>query len=134
MQEELEVPLQKNLLIFFKKNNFSTFRLKTGTPARIRGDSIDFSKCIVQEGDIEPVPFSFMTKKLNVEQTPCFITHTNNKTHKLINKVFISRLFIMAVYNQEGQDIVLQSKIKLRDLLIELDIKYFWNQKQKLGK
>ena len=52
----------KKLVNFFKKNNFSTFRLKTGTPARIRGDSIDFSKCIVQEGDNEPEPFSFMTK------------------------------------------------------------------------
>ena len=76
----------KKLVNFFKNNNFLTFRLKTGTPARIRGDSIDFSKCIVQEGDIEPVPFSFMTKKLNVKQTPCFITHTNNKTHKIINE------------------------------------------------
>ena len=76
----------KKLVNFFKNNNFLTFRLKTGTPARIRGDSIDFSKCIVQKGDIEPVPFSFMTKKLNVKQTPCFITHTNNKTHKIINE------------------------------------------------
>ena len=76
----------KKLVNFFKNNNFLTFRLKTGTPARIRGDSIDFSKCIVQEGDIDPVPFSFMTKKLNVKQTPCFITHTNNKTHKIINE------------------------------------------------
>ena len=76
----------KKLVNFFKNNNFLTFRLKTGTPARIRGDSIDFSKCIVQEGDIDPVPFSFMTKKLNVKQMPCFITHTNNKTHKIINE------------------------------------------------
>ena len=57
MQEELEVPTQKNLLIFLKKIIFQLSGLKTGTPARIRGDSIDFSKCIVQEGDIEPVPF-----------------------------------------------------------------------------
>ena len=76
----------KKLASFFKKNNFSTFRLKTGTPARIRGDSINFSKCITQEGDKEPVPFSFMTKKINIVQTPCFITHTNNKTHKIINE------------------------------------------------
>ena len=41
----------KKLANFFKKNNFSTFRLKTGTPARIRGDSINFSKCIIQKGD-----------------------------------------------------------------------------------
>ena len=46
----------------------------------------------------------------------------------------MSRLFTTAVYNQEGQDIVLQSKIKLRDLLIELNIKYFWNRKLKLEK
>ena len=76
----------KKLANFFKKNNFSTFRLKTGTPARIRGDSIDFSKCIIQKGDDDPVPFSFMTKKLNINQTPCFITHTNSKTHEVINR------------------------------------------------
>ncbi len=70
---------------FFKKNNFSTFRLKTGTPARIKGDSIDFSKCIIQHGDSDPEPFSFMTRKLNVDQKPCFITHTNRKTHKIID-------------------------------------------------
>ncbi len=75
----------KKLANFFKKNIFSTFRLKTGTPPRIKGDSVDFSKCIVQEGDKVPTPFSFMTKKLNVDQTPCFITHTNSKTHKIIN-------------------------------------------------
>ncbi len=76
----------KKLVRFFKKNNFSTFRLKTGTPARLRGDSIDFSRCIVQEGDKEPEPFSFMTKKLKINQTPCFITHTNRRTHEIINE------------------------------------------------
>ena len=87
-------PSSKKLVNFFKKNNFSTFRLKTGTPARIRGDSIDFSKCFVQEGDNDPEPFSFMTKKLNVDQTPCFITHTNKKTHKIINEsIFKSPLY-----------------------------------------
>ncbi len=76
----------KKLAKFFKKNNFSTFRLKTGTPARIKGDSIDYSKCIIQHGDFDPEPFSFMTKKLNVNQTPCFITHTNRNTHKIIGE------------------------------------------------
>ena len=82
----------------------------------------------------DPEPFSFMTKKLNVDQTPCFITHTNKKTHKIINESILNHPFTMAVYNQEGQDIVLQSKIKLRDFLIELGIKYFWNRKLKLEK
>ncbi len=76
----------KKLTHFFKRNDFSTFRLKTGTPARIRADSINFSKCIIQEGDKEPVPFSFMTKEINIDQTPCFITHTNTETHKIINR------------------------------------------------
>ena len=78
-REELEVALQKNFQNFLKKIIFQLLDLKTGTPARIRGDSIDFSKCIIQHGDSDPEPFSFMTRKLNVDQTPCFITHTNRK-------------------------------------------------------
>ena len=65
-------------LLNFLNNNFSTFRLKTGTPARIKGDSINFQNVLFKKV-IRNQPFSFMTKKLNVEQTPCFITHTNEQ-------------------------------------------------------
>lgn len=63
---------------------FEIKRLKTGTPARIKRGSIDFSKTEVQHGDPVPTPFSFSTKRIEQPQVPCFITYTNPKTHELI--------------------------------------------------
>jgi tRNA uridine 5-carboxymethylaminomethyl modification enzyme len=60
------------------------YRLKTGTPPRLDGRSIDWSKTTVQQGDIDPLPFSFLTKNLPEDQLPCHITHTNPQTHKFI--------------------------------------------------
>ncbi len=60
-------------------------RLKTGTPPRLVKGSIDFSRCEVQHGDEEPSPFSFRTGRLVVEQVPCHITWTGEKTHAIIN-------------------------------------------------
>ncbi|MBU1487803.1 tRNA uridine-5-carboxymethylaminomethyl(34) synthesis enzyme MnmG [bacterium] len=68
----------------FKRLGFETGRLKTGTPPRVDGKSIDYSKLIVQLGDKEPVPFSFTTQRLEVKQIPCYITYTNEKTHSII--------------------------------------------------
>lgn len=59
-------------------------RLKTGTTPRLDGKSIDFSRLTPQYGDENPIPFSFTTKKIDVEQVPCFITYTNPKTHEII--------------------------------------------------
>lgn len=61
-------------------------RLKTGTPPRIDGRTIDFSKIQEQPGDRDPIPvFSFMGKaSMHPEQLSCWITHTNEKTHEII--------------------------------------------------
>ena len=61
-------------------------RLKTGTPARIDGRTIDFSKCIEQPGDLNPVPhFSLMEPDIDhPRQVPCWITHTNKEMHEII--------------------------------------------------
>ena len=61
-------------------------RFKTGTPARINKKSIDFSKMEIQEGDKDIVPFSFDDKMPDVEQVPCWLTYTNEKTHEIIRK------------------------------------------------
>lgn len=61
-------------------------RLKTGTPARLRKSSIDWSELEMQEADDEPVPFSFLTDKITVPQIACAITHTNERTHAVISK------------------------------------------------
>jgi len=69
---------------------FEVGRLKTGTCARIAGDSIDFSKMEPQEGDKNPIPFSFRTDRKNFKpkQLPCYITYTNEKTHQIIESNF----------------------------------------------
>ena len=59
-------------------------RLKTGTPARLDAKTVDLDKLEIQHGDEKPVPFSFMTERINRPQIPCWITYTNEKIHKLI--------------------------------------------------
>ncbi|MEB2401700.1 MAG: tRNA uridine-5-carboxymethylaminomethyl(34) synthesis enzyme MnmG [Alcaligenaceae bacterium] len=61
-------------------------RLKTGTPPRVDARSIDFSKTEVQPGDSDPIPvFSYMgSEDMHPEQLPCWITHTNERTHDII--------------------------------------------------
>jgi len=64
---------------------FETGRLKTGTPPRVKRDSIDFSKTTIQAGDINPEPFSFSTQDFDPPNEYCYITNTNAETHRIIN-------------------------------------------------
>jgi tRNA uridine 5-carboxymethylaminomethyl modification enzyme len=59
-------------------------RLKTGTPPRLDGRSIDWSRFEVQPGDLDPTPFSFRTKKITQKQVPCYIAFTTAETHRII--------------------------------------------------
>lgn len=61
-------------------------RLKTGTPPRIRRDSIDYSQLQEQPGDIDPQPFSVFTPSLAVDQVSCWLTSTNERVHDLIRQ------------------------------------------------
>ena len=63
-------------------------RLKTGTPARLNGNTIDWHVLEPQEGDKKPEPFSYLTENLPNRQIKCFITHTNEKTHQIIRDNF----------------------------------------------
>ncbi len=67
-----------------QKLGFESGRLKTGTPPRLDGRTIDWDKTTVQEGDPIPSPFSFRTRRIDVEQIPCYITHTNERTHEIL--------------------------------------------------
>lgn len=68
-----------------KKVGINLVRFKTGTPARVNRNSIDFSKMEIQEGDKNPVAFSFENEiKEGTKQLPCYLTYTNKKTHDLI--------------------------------------------------
>jgi len=63
-------------------------RLKTGTPPRLDGRTIDWSRFEVQPGDVDPTPFSFRTKKVanHDRQVPCYIAYTTEETHRLIRE------------------------------------------------
>ncbi|HZJ87386.1 MAG TPA: tRNA uridine-5-carboxymethylaminomethyl(34) synthesis enzyme MnmG [Erysipelothrix sp.] len=80
-------PTTRTLSDSLREAGLKTFRLKTGTPARVLTASIDFSKTEIQPGDENPYFFSNSTQKEDVikEQYACYLTHTNEKTHQIIN-------------------------------------------------
>ena len=65
--------------------NLPIGRLKTGTPPRLLKASINWNKVEMQSADNDPMPFSYMTKKINIQQIQCGITRTNTNTHKIIS-------------------------------------------------
>jgi len=67
-----------------KDLGFSVGRLKTGTPARLDGRTIDFSRLEPQFGDDPPRPFSFSTERIDRPQIPCYIAYTNERSHEII--------------------------------------------------
>ena len=72
--------LTKNLIDL----GFTVRRFKTGTPARVDGRTIDYSKCEIQEGDPTVYPFSYLSGAVPQAQTPCYLTYTNERTHAVI--------------------------------------------------
>ncbi len=69
-----------------KKLGFTLGRMKTGTPARLKRSTIDFTRFKPQEGDVDPRPFSIFTKEINTPQIPCYIGHTNKKSHQIVRE------------------------------------------------
>jgi len=63
---------------------FNVRRFKTGTPARLDGRTVDYSKCEIQLGDDDIYPFSFMSEKTPENKMPCYLTYTNLTTHGII--------------------------------------------------
>ena len=73
---------------YLKSKGLSMGRLKTGTPARLNADSINWDVLDEQQGDNPPIPFSYLTKEITNKQIKCYITHTNEETHKIIRDNF----------------------------------------------
>ena len=65
---------------------FQTGRMKTGTPARVKKGSIDFTMFKEQHGDDRPHPFSFSPSAIVLPQVPCYIGHTNSRTHEIVRR------------------------------------------------
>ena len=63
---------------------FNVRRFKTGTPARVDGRTIDYTKLEIQRGETDIYPFSFLSKRVPQKQKPCYLTYTNQKTHDII--------------------------------------------------
>ena len=74
-------------------------RLKTGTPARLDGRTIDWSRLTMQPADSEPVPFSTLTNQIDIPQIDCGITRTNDRTHEIISR----SIHLSAVYSGQIQ-------------------------------
>ncbi|MGH1374975.1 MAG: tRNA uridine-5-carboxymethylaminomethyl(34) synthesis enzyme MnmG [Alphaproteobacteria bacterium] len=78
--EEPSIGLAETL----ERLEFPLGRLKTGTPARLDGRTIKWDILDRQDGDAEPVPFSYLNDEITVPQIPCYITYTNEETHRII--------------------------------------------------
>ena len=78
--ESPSVPLGESI----KEIGFVWGRMKTGTPPRLDGRTINFERTEEQKGDKNPTPFSFRTKKIRQPQVSCFITYSNHATHQII--------------------------------------------------
>ncbi|SOE16952.1 tRNA uridine 5-carboxymethylaminomethyl modification enzyme [Hoeflea halophila] len=82
MNEEPSLGLSETL----ERAGFQMGRLKTGTPARLDGDTINWDLVEWQEADAEPIPFSFLTERIEVPQIRCGITRTTERTHRIIQE------------------------------------------------
>lgn len=78
----------RGITAYLKEAGLNIGRLKTGTPARLNAKTINWDILEPQSGDEIPVPFSFLTKELPQPQIKCYITHTNEQTHKIIRDNF----------------------------------------------
>jgi tRNA uridine 5-carboxymethylaminomethyl modification enzyme len=83
-------PPSRELAGSLKSFGFAWGRLKTGTPPRLHRGSIDFDRCVadgrfaLEPGDTPPVPFSFLTESIAVDQMPCYLVHTNDRVRALV--------------------------------------------------
>jgi tRNA uridine 5-carboxymethylaminomethyl modification enzyme len=77
-------PAAYELSLSLARNGLELRRLKTGTPVRLDAATVDLDRLETQQGDPEPVPFSFLTDRIDRAQCPCWITYTNERIHQLI--------------------------------------------------
>ena len=113
--EEPSYGLSKTL----RDNNFMVGRLKTGTPPRIDGRTIDYSKTEVQLGDLLPRPFSELTTKAEVPQIACYITRTNRVTHQIIR----DNLHLSAMYSGQIEGVGPRYCPSIEDKIVKFSTK-----------
>jgi tRNA uridine 5-carboxymethylaminomethyl modification enzyme len=106
-------------------------RWKTGTPPRLDGRSIDWSRFEAQYGDADPTPFSFFTNKIDREQVPCYISYTTPESHRiaLLKKIWRVPRYIVGRSRALGHAIARRLKTKSLSFPTSLGISSFWSQK-----
>lgn len=80
--QQPSISLSENL----EELGFELVRFKTGTPPRVNGNTVDYSKTEIQPGDEHPRAFSYETTTFITDQLPCWLTYTNEKTHRIIDE------------------------------------------------
>ncbi|NLH44263.1 MAG: tRNA uridine-5-carboxymethylaminomethyl(34) synthesis enzyme MnmG [Planctomycetes bacterium] len=80
----LDEPAADDLSASLERLGLEVLRLKTGTPVRLDTSTIDLDRLESQQGDPDPVPFSFLNDRIDRPQVPCWITYTNERIHQLI--------------------------------------------------
>ena len=86
---------------YLAEYGFNVGRLKTGTCPRLDARTIEFPKLQAQEGDREPIPFSFSNKSITQNQVPCYITYTNERSHELIRSaIHLSPMYSGAIQSR----------------------------------
>ena len=101
-----------------KSFGFEWGRLKTGTPPRLDRESIDFDQGIErgaftrEQGDVPPVPFSFLTGLITRSQIDCYLLHTTDRVHDIVRKNIARSPSSTAKSKASGRDIVLRSKTR----------------------
>ncbi|GIR42425.1 MAG: hypothetical protein CM15mP53_03410 [Ectothiorhodospiraceae bacterium] len=106
--------------------------MKTGTPPRIKTESINFDRLQKQDSD-HPLPMlSYLNDHYgfspsHIQKIPCYITHTNMHTHEIIESSKDKSPYSMEKSNQLGQDTVLLLKIRFTGFQTNLAIKFFLN-------
>ena len=111
---------------------FELARFKTGTPCRLNGRTIDFSKVEEQPGDAEPRPFSFANDKVNVQQIPCHITYTNEAVHDIIRANLQRTRCTPDRSRPAARVIVRPSKTRSFGLRTRIAIRFFWSLKDSI--
>ena len=108
-----------------------TYRFKTGTPARIDKNSLDFTMLKEQVGDEKVVPFSFTNRAEDIEkeQVSCWLTYTNEKTHKIIRDNIERSPLYSGDIKGTGARYCPSIEDKVVRLLTRTDIRYLLSQK-----
>lgn len=114
---------------YLKSLGLRVGRLKTGTPARLNGKTINWDILESQDGDNPPQPFSYLTERISNPQIKCYITQTNEQTHKIIRDNFSKCALFSGLITGIGPRYCPSIEDKLVKFADRTSHQIFWNRK-----